>query len=107
MANPRNLAIAVACLLAAVPGPAAAQALQKYYLPPSSPNQPQRPVQQADPYARFRAYIQNKSNAEKVGLFNAYKSAYDRARSAGNTDRMTYYANLMSILLKSGVELEQ
>lgn len=105
MASPYTLATTLVCLLAVAPGAAQAQALQKYYLPRSPAIQEQRPVQRADPYAKFREYIRDKSDEQKQDLYERYRSAYDAARARGDRERMTYYANLMSILLQSGIRL--
>jgi hypothetical protein len=107
VASPCTVAISFACLLTAVPSAVPAQPLQKYYLPPPSMSQERQPVQQADPYARFRSFIQNQSKEEKDRLYKKYQSAYSQAESAGNGTEMRYYGNLMSILLQSGVTLNQ
>jgi hypothetical protein len=104
-ASMRELAICLICLLLVPPTAALAQALQKYYLPRPPVTQQSPPVQRVDPYARFREYIQGKSAEEKQQLYERYSSAYHTAQARGDRERMAYYANLMSILLQSGVRL--
>ncbi|MDP6709150.1 MAG: hypothetical protein QF893_22640 [Alphaproteobacteria bacterium] len=93
------MAISLAFLPLLKPGVAMAEALQKFYLPPE--RRPPLQRQRADPYLRFREYIQPLSRQKKQELLKRYESSYEDARNKNDEKRRVYYSNLIAILNRS------